>query len=218
MSEIESRCKETLNDVDLSNESSYLPHKLRKDQQKILSIACAMIGDPKLLLLDEPTAELDSRRSGKKVQELLNKTKLKMPIIVTTHRLDEAEQWADKIAIIGSTNDEEQNQLIDCKAPLKLKEDYGKCYTITLRRTSDFSLKIKKIQNALKFMLRPDSNSNNEEKSNYEILYPNNEKVLIKLPHYFRAQYAALIKTLEEDCGVEILNISDAALGEVYIK
>lgn len=64
-----------------------------------LSVAMAGIGDPKILLFDEPTTGLDpiSRRS---VWKLINTLKQDRIVLLTTHYMDEAELLANRIAII----------------------------------------------------------------------------------------------------------------------
>lgn len=64
-----------------------------------LSIAMAMIGEPRVLFLDEPTLGLDvlARRELWKVIEGL---KSKITIILTTHYMEEAEQLSDRIGIM----------------------------------------------------------------------------------------------------------------------
>ena len=77
--------------------------KLSGGWQKRLSIAMALITEPKILFLDEPTLGLDvvARRELWKIIESL---KGKMTIIVTTHYLEESEHLADRIAIMKDGN------------------------------------------------------------------------------------------------------------------
>ena len=68
--------------------------------QRRLSIALGLIGDPKILFLDEPTLGLDvlARRELWKVMEAL---KGKVTVILTTHYLEEAEALSDRIGIMA---------------------------------------------------------------------------------------------------------------------
>ncbi|MBQ8410258.1 MAG: ATP-binding cassette domain-containing protein [Ruminiclostridium sp.] len=77
--------------------------KLSGGWQKRLSIAMALITEPKILFLDEPTLGLDvvARRELWKIIEGL---KGKMTIIVTTHYLEEYEHLADRIVIMKDGN------------------------------------------------------------------------------------------------------------------
>lgn len=67
--------------------------------QKRLSIAMALITDPKILFLDEPTLGLDvvARRE---LWSIIESLKGKMTIIITTHYLEESEHLADRIAVM----------------------------------------------------------------------------------------------------------------------
>lgn len=64
-----------------------------------LSIAMALITDPKILFLDEPTLGLDVR-SRRELWYILNELKRNMTIILTTHDMEEAKRLADRIGII----------------------------------------------------------------------------------------------------------------------
>lgn len=64
-----------------------------------LSIAMAMIGEPKVLFLDEPTLGLDVL-ARRELWRVIEKLKGKITIILTTHYMEEAEQLSDRIGIM----------------------------------------------------------------------------------------------------------------------
>lgn len=64
-----------------------------------LSIAMAMIGEPRVLFLDEPTLGLDVL-ARRELWKLIGRLKEKRTIILTTHYMEEAEQLSDRIAIL----------------------------------------------------------------------------------------------------------------------
>ena len=68
-------------------------------QQRKLSIAMALISEPKVLFLDEPTLGLDviARRE---LWEFIKTLKGKMTILLTTHYMEEAEHLSDRVAIM----------------------------------------------------------------------------------------------------------------------
>lgn len=66
-----------------------------------LSIAMALITEPKILFLDEPTLGLDVL-ARRELWELIESLKGKMTVILTTHYLEEAEALADRIGIMVS--------------------------------------------------------------------------------------------------------------------
>lgn len=67
--------------------------------QRRLSIAMALISNPKVLFLDEPTLGLDVR-ARRELWNILEQLKGKVTVILTTHYLDEAESLADRIGIM----------------------------------------------------------------------------------------------------------------------
>jgi ABC-2 type transport system ATP-binding protein len=84
----------------LESEGSTRNHRLSGGQQRRLDVALALVGDPELLFLDEPTSGFDpgARRMAWKVIEGLRD--LGKTIFLTTHYLEEAEALADRIAVI----------------------------------------------------------------------------------------------------------------------
>ncbi len=64
-----------------------------------LSIAMAMIGEPKVLFLDEPTLGLDVL-ARRELWKVIEKLKSKITIILTTHYMEEAEQLSDRIGVM----------------------------------------------------------------------------------------------------------------------
>jgi ABC-2 type transport system ATP-binding protein len=71
-----------------------------KGMKQKLAIARALIHDPQLLFLDEPTANLDPEASKTVRDFVLELKKEKRTIFINTHNLDEAERLCDRIAIL----------------------------------------------------------------------------------------------------------------------
>ena len=80
-----------------------LAGKLSGGWQKRLSIAMALITEPKILFLDEPTLGLDVM-ARRELWKIIENLKGKMTIIVTTHYLEESEHLADRIVIMKEGN------------------------------------------------------------------------------------------------------------------
>jgi ABC-2 type transport system ATP-binding protein len=69
-------------------------------QKQRLALACALVGDPELLFLDEPTTGLDPQ-ARRQLWDLITDFKRKgKTIVLTTHYMDEAEQLCDRVAIM----------------------------------------------------------------------------------------------------------------------
>ena len=69
-------------------------------QKQRLALACALVGDPDLLFLDEPTTGLDPQ-ARRQLWELIEKFKGEgRTIVLTTHYMEEAERLCDRVAIV----------------------------------------------------------------------------------------------------------------------
>lgn len=86
--------------VDLEDKADAKPAALSGGQKQRFSIASALVNDPKVLFLDEPTTGLDpqAKRNLWRLVEELNSAG--MTIVLTTHNMEEAEHLCERIAIM----------------------------------------------------------------------------------------------------------------------
>lgn len=86
--------------------------------QRKVSIAIALINEPKILFLDEPTLGLDVI-ARKELWNVIEKLKGKITIILTTHYMEEAESLSDRVGIMAKGN------LVDVGTPEELIKRTG---------------------------------------------------------------------------------------------
>ena len=92
--------------------------KLSGGWQRRLSIAMALISEPKVLFLDEPTLGLDVIARSE-LWDMIRALKGKVTIVLTTHYMEEAEALSDRIAIM------KDGRLLICDTAQKIKERAG---------------------------------------------------------------------------------------------
>ncbi len=98
--ELKANVNNTLEIVDLSGRKNDRIKTFSGGMKRRINIACSLLHNPKILVLDEPTVGVDPQNRNHifEVIERLNNDG--MTIIYTTHYMEEAERFCDKIAII----------------------------------------------------------------------------------------------------------------------
>ena len=89
-----------LQGVNLAEKANAKPEELSGGQKQRFSIACALVNNPKVLFLDEPTTGLDPQAKRNLWQLIKNLNSDGMTIVLTTHNMEEAEYLCDRIAIM----------------------------------------------------------------------------------------------------------------------
>jgi len=117
--------------VQLEDSTDELAENLSGGMQRRLDIACALIHNPRILILDEPTEDLDPilRKDILALIKRINQDDT--TVIITSHLLHEAEQLCDIIAILHN------GKLLKCGTPEELRKSFSRedeIHLITLKR------------------------------------------------------------------------------------
>ena len=91
---------EVIHLVGLEEKRSSRVLKLSGGQQRRLDVAIALVGNPELLFLDEPTTGFDPSARHEAWEVIKNLATLGMTVLLTTHYMDEAQFLADRVAVI----------------------------------------------------------------------------------------------------------------------
>src|SRR5687768_9842864 len=110
---------EAIRRVSLEEKAAAHVEKLSGGQKQRLAVACALVGDPQLLFLDEPTTGLDPQ-SRRQLWDVIRQFRAtSRTVMLTTHYMDEAERLCDRVAVV------DQGQVIAVGTPAKLIADLG---------------------------------------------------------------------------------------------
>lgn len=118
------RIDAALETVGLADRHETPTNDLSGGQKQRLSIACALVHDPEVVFLDEPTAALDPQARRNLWDMLRSITGAGRTVVLTTHHMDEAEILCDRVAIMDHGRilrlDEPAALIRDLGAPLRI--------------------------------------------------------------------------------------------------
>ncbi|KAJ6794817.1 ABC transporter A family member 1 [Iris pallida] len=120
---------EMIDEVGLSDKANASVGALSGGMRRKLSLGIALIGNSKVIILDEPTSGMDPY-SMRSTWQLIKKIKKGRIVLLTTHSMDEADVLGDRIAIMSN------GCLRCCGSSLFLKHRYGVGYTLTITKTT----------------------------------------------------------------------------------
>ncbi len=112
--------------VGLAEKERAFVRELSGGQKQRLSLACALVGDPEVLFLDEPTTGLDPA-SRRQIWEIVESLKARgRTVLLTTHYMEEAARLCDRVAIV------DRGRILALGAPAALVASLGAEHVIEL--------------------------------------------------------------------------------------
>ncbi|EEC04726.1 ABC transporter, putative [Ixodes scapularis] len=191
-----------LGDVGLTSVSDQLAVSLTSGLQRRLCTALAVIGNPKIVVLDEPTANMDPD-GRREMWELLLKVRRNSAILLTTQHLDEADVLGDRIAIMA-------NGRIRCLgSPTFLKHRFTTGYHLQVNKTPKCNLL------AIEFLLRKYAPRAHLQSDS------DNEAIFVVGQIVATRHTITMFKELEqrkEDLGFESLGLAVTTLEDVLMR
>ncbi len=124
---IRERIDELLGFAQLTERRGQLVEKLSGGMKRRLSIARALINEPELLILDEPTTGLDPQARHALWDRLYRLKQQGATLIITTHYMDEAEQLCDRLVVM------DKGKIVAEGSPLSLIDRYSTREVLELR-------------------------------------------------------------------------------------
>jgi ABC-2 type transport system ATP-binding protein len=114
----EKRADEILNNLGLSNRQNDLVRTFSKGMRQRISIACAIIHSPPVLILDEPTTGLDVYSRRLVIDTIRQMNQKGSSILITTHNIEEANELCSIISVIN------KGRIVATESPEKLKQTF----------------------------------------------------------------------------------------------
>jgi lipooligosaccharide transport system ATP-binding protein len=121
-SEVRERIAELLDFVQLSERADSKVQSLSGGMKRRLTIARALVNEPELVLLDEPTTGLDPQARHLVWERLFRLKQRGATLILTTHYMDEAEQLCDRLVIMNNGTIADEGHPLDLIRRLSTRE------------------------------------------------------------------------------------------------
>jgi ABC-2 type transport system ATP-binding protein len=165
---------ETIALVGLQNEVDVRVNRLSGGQRRRLDLAVALVGDPELVFLDEPTTGFDpaARRTAWDVVRRLRE--LGKTVLLTTHYLDEAQELSDRVAIV-------KDGRIVAEGPPRELAGARTTYRVTYDLNGDRAEHETDNPTALLHQLTSEAIERGERLENLHVTRPNLEEVYLEL-------------------------------------
>ncbi|RLN32903.1 ABC transporter A family member 8-like isoform X1 [Panicum miliaceum] len=164
-----------------------------------LSVAISLIGDPKVVFMDEPSTGLDPA-SRNNLWNVVKEAKRNRAIILTTHSMEEAEVLCDRLGIFVDGD-------FQCLGnPKELKARYGGTYIFTMTTSPDQEQEVE----LLVHQLSPSANKIYHLSGTQKFELPKQE---VKIAHVFSA-----VENAKRQLTIHAWGLVDTTLEDVFIK
>eukprot|EP01090_Pellita_catalonica_P008622 TRINITY_DN196_c0_g1_i1.p1 TRINITY_DN196_c0_g1~~TRINITY_DN196_c0_g1_i1.p1 ORF type:complete len:943 (+),score=171.62 TRINITY_DN196_c0_g1_i1:378-2831(+) len=190
-----------LKKVSLTSASNRQSRAYSGGMKRRLSVAMALIGDPSIVFLDEPTSGMDPI-SRREVWNVIEESKKDRVLILTTHSMEEADILGDRIAIMA------KGRLRCIGSSLHLKNKFGAGYTITVGVEKGHD------RDVLKFFdkrLGSDVSADGEAVGGY-LLFKISRNAVDAMPDFL-----AELEKASKDLGIFDVQLSLTTLEEVFL-
>lgn len=192
---------DSLNEVGLLHVKDRMANKLSGGMKRRLSVAIALMGNIRIIMLDEPTAGLDPR-NRLEIWSIIERIKKNRVVILTTHSMQEASTLSDKIVVMAV------GRIRGVGTAQHLIQRFGKGHQISVICKVSKNDEVK----ALVQKLLPDANL--EVDTGARLTYSLAASKSRQLPDFCRAMESAHdVETLIEDWG-----ISQTTMEAVFLK
>lgn len=199
--QVEEQVKKMLEDIDLYGQKDQLSKTLSGGQKRKLSVAIAMIGNSKVVMLDEPTSGMDTS-ARRRLWEMLKRNKQGRIVILTTHYMDEADILGDRIAIMA------EGKVVCTGSSLFLKNRFGVGYNLVIaKKTRDPAPQIDKFINA--------------RITNVKKLQEVSSEISFQLPTSSSKQFKNFFEEFDQNLdslGIRSYGVGITTLEEVFLK
>lgn len=120
--------EEVIKQLDLEDKAKARFENLSGGLKQRVGVAAALVSDPQLIFLDEPTTGLDPKARREVWTVIANLKKLGKTVFLTTHYMEEAQALADRVAII------QKGKISVIGSPHELISQYGGSKTLIIRK------------------------------------------------------------------------------------
>ncbi|SPQ99099.1 unnamed protein product (mitochondrion) [Plasmodiophora brassicae] len=187
--------------LELTHKANTVAKVLSGGEKRKLSVAIAFVGNPSVVILDEPSAGLDAE-SRQRLWDLIKSLRQDRCIILTTHQMSEAEALGDRIGIMAS------GRLVCCGSALYLKHRYNIGYQLTTTFAGNASAADRAALHALVLSHIPGSS----------VMTSSGVQATFCLPLAYRHNFPAFLRALDDVDGVSSYGLSLATMEQVFLR